>query len=252
MNFDRLRFVAERAELGEAREAILAVTIPERPGQLPRVLRAARQAQRHRIQLPLRRCQGRAPVRRRRGRGPAGDATELLARAASAAGSRPTTCPTTRWRSCTCATWSAATRRRATNEILYRFEFPERPGRADALPRQHERRLEHQPVPLPQPRRRLRPRAGGHAGAARRTRPNSAAFSTAWATTYVDETGQSGLPDVPRALTRGRRSGAATAVAPLRQPLPRRAGTCGSENLPECCILRSFRPPVPIPASFML
>jgi len=32
MNFDRLRFVAERAELGEGREAILAVTIPERPG----------------------------------------------------------------------------------------------------------------------------------------------------------------------------------------------------------------------------
>jgi threonine dehydratase len=31
-NFDRLRFVAERAELGEQREAILAVTIPERPG----------------------------------------------------------------------------------------------------------------------------------------------------------------------------------------------------------------------------
>jgi threonine dehydratase len=32
MNFDRLRFVAERAELGEAREALLAVTIPERRG----------------------------------------------------------------------------------------------------------------------------------------------------------------------------------------------------------------------------
>jgi threonine dehydratase len=32
MNFDRLRFVAERAELGEQREAILAVTIAERPG----------------------------------------------------------------------------------------------------------------------------------------------------------------------------------------------------------------------------
>ncbi len=31
-NFDRLRFVAERAEVGEQREAILAVTIPERPG----------------------------------------------------------------------------------------------------------------------------------------------------------------------------------------------------------------------------
>ena len=32
MNFDRLRFVAERAELGEQREAVLAVTIPEKPG----------------------------------------------------------------------------------------------------------------------------------------------------------------------------------------------------------------------------
>src|SRR5689334_19239153 len=32
MNFDRLRFVAERAEIGEHREAQLAVTIPERPG----------------------------------------------------------------------------------------------------------------------------------------------------------------------------------------------------------------------------
>jgi threonine dehydratase len=32
MNFERLRHVAERAELGERREAILAVTIPERPG----------------------------------------------------------------------------------------------------------------------------------------------------------------------------------------------------------------------------
>ena len=36
MNFDRLRFVAERAELGEQREAIFAVTIPEHPGSLRR------------------------------------------------------------------------------------------------------------------------------------------------------------------------------------------------------------------------
>ncbi|HHP7246187.1 MAG TPA: threonine ammonia-lyase, biosynthetic, partial [Elainellaceae cyanobacterium] len=34
MNFDRLRFVAERAEVGEQREAIFAVTIPEKPGSL--------------------------------------------------------------------------------------------------------------------------------------------------------------------------------------------------------------------------
>jgi threonine dehydratase len=34
MNFDRLRFVAERAEVGEEREALFAVTIPEEPGSL--------------------------------------------------------------------------------------------------------------------------------------------------------------------------------------------------------------------------
>ena len=32
MNFDRLRHVAERAELGEQREGLIAATIPERPG----------------------------------------------------------------------------------------------------------------------------------------------------------------------------------------------------------------------------
>lgn len=32
MNFDRLRYIAERTEVGEGREAVLAVTIPERPG----------------------------------------------------------------------------------------------------------------------------------------------------------------------------------------------------------------------------
>ena len=32
MNFDRLRHVSERAELGERREALIAATIPERPG----------------------------------------------------------------------------------------------------------------------------------------------------------------------------------------------------------------------------
>jgi threonine dehydratase len=36
VNFDRLRHVAERAEIGERREAILAVTIPERPGSFRR------------------------------------------------------------------------------------------------------------------------------------------------------------------------------------------------------------------------
>src|SRR5690606_37896916 len=32
VNFDRLRHISERAEIGESREAVLAVTIDEKPG----------------------------------------------------------------------------------------------------------------------------------------------------------------------------------------------------------------------------
>jgi threonine dehydratase len=39
INFDRLRHVAERAEVGERREALLAVTIPEQPGSFLRFCR---------------------------------------------------------------------------------------------------------------------------------------------------------------------------------------------------------------------
>src|SRR5699024_9917685 len=40
MNFDRLRFVAERADVGEAREAIFALTIPEERGSFRRLCEA--------------------------------------------------------------------------------------------------------------------------------------------------------------------------------------------------------------------
>ncbi|EXJ65230.1 threonine ammonia-lyase, biosynthetic [Cladophialophora yegresii CBS 114405] len=40
MNFDRLRFVAERAALGEQKEALLTVTIPERPGSFAQLVEA--------------------------------------------------------------------------------------------------------------------------------------------------------------------------------------------------------------------
>ena len=84
MNFDRLRHVAERAELGEHREAILAVTIPERPGAFLRVLRGARPAQRHRVQLPLRRRRARrtssSASRSRRGEAKRSELLAALAR----------------------------------------------------------------------------------------------------------------------------------------------------------------------------
>ena len=40
MNFDRLRYISERTEIGEQREAILAVTIPERPGSFRKFINA--------------------------------------------------------------------------------------------------------------------------------------------------------------------------------------------------------------------
>lgn len=42
VNFDRLGYIAERAELGEQREALLAVTIPERPGSFRNFCNAIR------------------------------------------------------------------------------------------------------------------------------------------------------------------------------------------------------------------
>jgi len=39
MNFDRLRHISERAEIGEHREAVMAVTIPEKPGSFKKFCR---------------------------------------------------------------------------------------------------------------------------------------------------------------------------------------------------------------------
>ena len=63
MNFDRLRFVAERAEVGEAREALFGVTIPERPWRVSRVLRDHRPTRRDRVQLPPERPRPRPHLR---------------------------------------------------------------------------------------------------------------------------------------------------------------------------------------------
>lgn len=43
MNFDRLRYISERTEIGEQREAILAVTIPEQPGAFKSFINALHQ-----------------------------------------------------------------------------------------------------------------------------------------------------------------------------------------------------------------
>ena len=66
MNFDQLRYVAERSDVGQAREALLAVEIPEQPGSFLRFCEILGSARRHRIQLPLRHERARADLRRLR------------------------------------------------------------------------------------------------------------------------------------------------------------------------------------------
>ncbi len=165
MNFDRLRFVAERADLGEAREAVFAATIPERPGSFKKFCRLL----------------GRSNITEFNYR--YGDPTEAhvfvglsvrdraekdkLLRCARALGDhdprphrqrageapRP---PSRRW--------SGDGAERGALPL----RVPGAAGRADAVPRRDEPGLEHQPLPLPQPRRRLRAGARRHPGPARR------------------------------------------------------------------------------------
>ena len=128
MNFDRLRFVAERAELGEQREAILAVTIPERPGSFKRfcALIGARNVTEFNYRYA--RC-GQGPRVRRlsiHNR----DETQTAGPALAAARPRDRrTSATTRWRSCTSATWSAATRRGDKTKWCTGSSFPSAPAR---------------------------------------------------------------------------------------------------------------------------
>jgi threonine dehydratase len=133
-NFDRLRFIAEQAELGEHREAILAVTIPERPGSFKKFcatlgaknitefnyriaesreahifvgIETANQAETAKIVRNLERHGLRTLD--------LSDNEMAKTHLRHMVGGR--------------APWSGDRRAaRAANELLYRFEFPERPG----------------------------------------------------------------------------------------------------------------------------
>ena len=112
----------------------------------------------------------------------------LAGASSSAAASRPSTSPTTRWRSCTCATWSAATRPPAQHEILYRFEFPERPGALMQFLDSDERAAGTSACSTTATTARTTAACWSACRCRRRTRPSSAAFSTRLGYDYVDET----------------------------------------------------------------
>jgi threonine dehydratase len=125
-NFDRLRFVAERAEVGEHREAVLAVTIPERRGSFRRFCKAL--GGRNITEFNYRMSDpGEAhlfvgvTVRDR-------DETARIARLLRRAGFRTLDLSDDEVAKGHMRHMVGGHSPLARNELLYRFEFPERPG----------------------------------------------------------------------------------------------------------------------------
>jgi threonine dehydratase len=127
MNFDRLRFVAEAAELGEQREALLSVTIPERPGSFREF--CARIGTRNITEFNYRYADPQTAhvfvgvqVRGR------GETSDLLAELRGA-GLTPVDLSDNELAKLHIRhTVGGHAPADVRNEILYRFEFPERPG----------------------------------------------------------------------------------------------------------------------------
>jgi threonine dehydratase len=126
VNFDRLRFVAERAELGEQREAVFAATIPERPGSFRRFIRliGARNVTEfnYRYDDP-----DEAHVFVGLEVGDRAETDRILA-ALERAGIRTLDLTDNEMAKLHVRHLVGGHASRASDEVLYRFEFPERPG----------------------------------------------------------------------------------------------------------------------------
>ena len=167
MNFDRLRFVAERAELGEAREALFGVTIPERPGAFRDFCAAIGRRVVTEFNYRLSGRDAGAHLRRRRDAVAAGRA---IARGGVLTTRGYETVDPDRQRNREAARAAHGRRPRAgcrATSGCAASSFPNGPGALMAVPRAARRPLEHQPVPLSESRRRLRPRARRLRGAGR-------------------------------------------------------------------------------------
>jgi threonine dehydratase len=127
MNFDRLRHVAERADLGGEREALLAVVIPERPGSFLRFCEALgrrsvtefnyRHSGAHSAQIfvGFALSHGRAEK-------------DQVVRELGAAGFTVTDMTDDEMAKLHVRYMVGGHARGLEHELLYRFEFPERPG----------------------------------------------------------------------------------------------------------------------------
>jgi len=127
MNFDRLRHVAERADLGGEREALLAVVIPEQAGSFLRFCEVLGQrsvtefnyryagVESAQIFVGLALSQGRAEK-------------DTVVRELQAAGLTVTDMTDDEMAKLHVRYMVGGHARGITDEVLYRFEFPERPG----------------------------------------------------------------------------------------------------------------------------
>ena len=127
INFDRLRHVAERAGLGEQREAVLAVTIPEEPGSLRKFCHLI--GQRSITEFNYRYADGRdahifVGIELRDGESDKQTLLEELA-----AGGYPTLDLSDNEMAKLHVRYMVGGRSGSDrHEVLYRFDFPERPG----------------------------------------------------------------------------------------------------------------------------
>ena len=127
MNFDRLRHVSERAELGEHREGLIAVTIPEKPGSFRKFCKTI--GKRGITEFNYRYSDSKAAhvfagIRLREG---AQEMEELVTKIKQ--GGYPVISMTDNEVAKMHVRYMVGGRATGLeNEVLYRFEFPERPG----------------------------------------------------------------------------------------------------------------------------
>ena len=177
MNFDRLRFVAERAEVGEARETLIAITLPgEARASFQKFCSVHRPPNGDRVQLPPERPAAGAHLRRLCHAVAAG---RLGARVTARGGwLRDGRSHRQRDGEAARAPHGRRPCARSASRAFVPIRVSRAARRAGAVSREARWPLEHQPVPLPQSRRGLRPRARGLRSRRRATCPRSARSST--------------------------------------------------------------------------
>ncbi len=169
MNFDRLRYVAERADLGGQREALLAVEIPERPGsflQFCEVLGRRGVTEFNYRYGDDRSAQIFVGLALTQGKAERDSVIQVIAAAGFAV--RDMTDNEMAKLHVRYMVGGHARGPRARTALSLRVSGT--PGRTAQIPARDRQRMEHQPVPLPQSRLRLRARARRHPGAARDAR----------------------------------------------------------------------------------